>query len=126
MYAITGISGKVGGEVARNLLKHGLPVRGVVRDARKGAAWEARGCGVALAEMNDAKALTAAFAGTSGVFVLLPPIFDPAPGFPETKANVEALRQALHAARPGKVVCISTIGAQASQTNLLTDRKSVV
>jgi uncharacterized protein YbjT (DUF2867 family) len=33
---------------------------------------------------------------------------------------VAALRSALGAARPGRVVCISTIGAQAEQTNLLT------
>ena len=44
MYAITGITGKVGGELARTLLDAGQPVRAVVRDARKGEAWAARGC----------------------------------------------------------------------------------
>jgi NAD(P)H dehydrogenase (quinone) len=120
MYSITGITGKVGGEVARTLLNAGQAVRAVVRDARKGAAWEELGCGVSVADMNDATALTAAFKAATGVFVLLPPVFDPAPGFPETRATVEALRQALQAAHPQRVVCISTIGAQASQTNLLT------
>jgi nucleoside-diphosphate-sugar epimerase len=33
MYAITGITGKVGGELARTLLAAGQPVRAVVRDA---------------------------------------------------------------------------------------------
>jgi uncharacterized protein YbjT (DUF2867 family) len=120
MYSITGITGKVGGEVARTLLNAAQPVRAVLRDAGKGAAWEKRSCAVSLAHMNDATALTAAFQGATGVFVLLPPVFDPAPGFPETRATVDALRHALHAANPQKVVCISTIGAQASQTNLLT------
>jgi len=120
MYSITGITGKVGGEVARALLNAGQAVRAVVRDARKGTAWEELGCDVSLADMNDATALTAAFKAATGVFVLLPPVFDPAPGFPETRATVEALRRALQAAHPQKVVCISTIGAQASQTNLLT------
>jgi len=32
------------------------------------------------------------------------------------------MRQALDAARPSKVVCLSTIGAQATQQNLLTQR----
>jgi NAD(P)H dehydrogenase (quinone) len=32
MYAITGITGKVGGTVARTLLAGGKPVRAVVRD----------------------------------------------------------------------------------------------
>jgi uncharacterized protein YbjT (DUF2867 family) len=36
MFAITGITGNVGGQVARNLLAAGRPVRGVVRDIRKG------------------------------------------------------------------------------------------
>ena len=34
MFAITGITGKVGGEVARNLLAGNQPVRAVVRDLR--------------------------------------------------------------------------------------------
>jgi uncharacterized protein YbjT (DUF2867 family) len=78
------------------------------------------GCSVAIAEMNDAKALTAAFKDATGVFILLPPIFDPSPGFPETRATIMALQSALEAARPAKVVCLSTIGAQATQENLLS------
>jgi len=39
MYAITGIIGKVGGHVARTMLAVGLPIRAVVRDARKGRPW---------------------------------------------------------------------------------------
>jgi len=38
MYALTGITGKVGGALAATLLAAGLPVRAVVRDATKGAA----------------------------------------------------------------------------------------
>jgi NAD(P)H dehydrogenase (quinone) len=120
MYAITGITGKVGGEVARILSEAGCAVRAVVRDPRKSAAWADFSSDVAVADMNDVAALTAAFSGASGVFVLLPPVFDPAPGFPETRATVAALRQALEDARPARVVCISTIGAQAKRENLLT------
>jgi len=36
MFAITGITGNVGGNVARNLLAAGRPVRAVMRDVRKG------------------------------------------------------------------------------------------
>jgi NAD(P)H dehydrogenase (quinone) len=120
MHAITGITGNVGGEVARALLNAGHAVRAVIRDPRKGAMWEALGCDVSLADMNDAAALAAAFKAASDVFVLLPPNFDPSPDFPETRAIVAALRRALATARPGKVVCISTIGAQAKRENLLT------
>ena len=120
MYAITGITGKVGGEVARTLWQAGHAVRAVVRDPRKGAVWADLGGEVAVADMSDVAALTTAFSGTAGVFVLLPPVFDPSPDFPETRATVAALRQALQDARPNRVVCISTIGAQAKRENLLS------
>ena len=100
MYVITEITGKVGGITAQALLDAGLPVRAVLRDAAKGAAWAVRGCEIALAEMTDAAALTAAFTGAEGVFMLIPPNFDPAPGFPEIRAIIAALTTALTAARP--------------------------
>jgi uncharacterized protein YbjT (DUF2867 family) len=120
MFAITGISGQVGGVVADTLLKAGQRVRAVVRDANKGTRWAARGCEVAVADMGDADALRRAFVGTEGVFVLLPPNFDPSPGFPESRGIIATVRAALEQAAPDKVVCLSTIGAQATQQNLLT------
>lgn len=122
MYVITGITGKVGGALAHNLIKAGQPVRAVVRDAGKAAYWADLGCEVMFAEMEDAQALTAAFTGATGVFILPPPGFDPHPGFPEARAVISAVSQALQAAAPPKVLCLSTIGAQAEQVNLLTQR----
>jgi len=122
MYAITGITGKVGGAVALTLLAAGQPVRAVVRDAAKGRVWADQGCEVAIAEMEDAQALTHAFDGATGVFVLPPSEFDPQPGFPEARAVIGAVRQALDAARPARAVCLSTVGAQAAQPNLLSQR----
>src|ERR1035441_2276604 len=61
MFAITGITGNVGGAVARTLLAAERPVRAVVRNARKGAEWAGRGCEAAVAGMDDAGALAAAF-----------------------------------------------------------------
>ena len=119
MFALTGITGQVGGVVARALLAAGHDVRAVVRNAEKGAEWADQGCELAIAEMEDAAALQNAFTGAEAVFVLMPSNFDPTPGFPETRRMVAALRTALAAARPAKVVCLSTIGAQATQPNLL-------
>ena len=119
MYAITGITGQVGSALALNLLAAGRPVRAVVRDVAKGAAWAERGCEIALADINDTAALTHAFTGVEAVFVLLPPTFDPADGFPEARALIASLRAALAAARPQRVVVLSTVGAQATQANLL-------
>jgi uncharacterized protein YbjT (DUF2867 family) len=119
MFAVTGITGQVGGVVARLLLAAGHDVRAVVRDAAKGDAWAKQGCEVALADVNDELALQRAFEGTEGVFILLPPNFDPSPGFPEARETIATLRAALAAAKPAKVVVLSTIGAQATQPNLL-------
>jgi uncharacterized protein YbjT (DUF2867 family) len=119
MYAVIGVTGKVGGGVAQHLLEAGESVRAVVRDSAKARPWAARGCELALADIADPEALARAFTGTQGVFVLLPPVFDPAPGFPESLAAIGALKTALAQARPERVVCLSSVGAQAQQPSLL-------
>ena len=119
MYAVTGITGQVGGALARALLQRGAKVRAVARDEAKARHWVERGCDLALAEMTDAAALTRAFTGLDGAFVLIPPTFDPSPDLKEIRAVIAALRSALDVARPGRVVVLSTVGAQATQPNLL-------
>src|SRR6202789_4610653 len=110
MFAITGITGKVGGSVARNLLAAGHQVRAVVRDAEKGRFWSAQGCDIAIASVEDAAGLSKAFHGTEGVFLMTPPNYDPEPGFPETHKAAAALWQVIET-RPGKGVFLSTVGA---------------
>jgi uncharacterized protein YbjT (DUF2867 family) len=112
MYAIVGLTGQVGGAAARDLLAQGAQVRGIVRDPAKAAAWAAGGVELAKADLNDAAALARAFEGVEAAYVLLPPTFDPAPGYPETQAVMATLRQALETARVRKVVALSSIGAQ--------------
>jgi len=120
MYAITGITGQIGGVIGRALLDARQPVRAVVRDAAKGQLWADRGCEVSFATIEDAASLTRAFKGAEAVFVLVPPCFDPLPEFPEARAIATALHSAVCKARPQRIVYLSTIGAQASQINLLT------
>jgi uncharacterized protein YbjT (DUF2867 family) len=122
MYAITGITGKVGGALARSLLAEKLPVRAVLRDEAKAGEWRASGCQIAIAEMEDAASLAAAFRDAEGVFILPPSEFDPEPGFPEARRVIAALKDALGLARPSRIVCLSTIGAAAPHENLLTQR----
>jgi NAD(P)H dehydrogenase (quinone) len=123
MYAVTGITGKVGGVVARTLLAAGLPVRAVVRDADKGRPWTEKGCEVAIASIADADGLTKAFSGVDGVFLMTPPDFDPEPGFPSTNEAIAAIKTAIAGARPAKVVFLSTVGAQVAEFNLLNNSK---
>ena len=120
IFAITGITGQVGGEVARNLLAAHQTVRGVVRDVSKCKEWAERGCELVSADINDAAALTAALKGVDGAFVMVPPNFDPSADFSEARTLAATLSSVLAAARPRRVVYLSTIGAQATRANLLT------
>lgn len=120
MYAVTGITGQVGGAVARSLLDAGRHVRAVVRDADKGMVWKERGCEIAVADLSDIAATIEALRGAEAAFLLIPPLFDPAPGFPEVRGLIAGLRMAILEARPGRLVCLSTIGAQATQSSLLS------
>ncbi len=122
MYAITGITGKVGGAVGKALLAKEHAVRAVLRDVSKANAWAARGCEVALAAMEDRDQLATAFAGAEAVFILPPSDFDPSPGYPAARRVIDAVVGALKAARPNKILCLSTIGADAPHENLLSQR----
>jgi uncharacterized protein YbjT (DUF2867 family) len=121
MHVITGITGQVGGATARALLAAGQPVRAVVRSVEKGRAWAGLGCDVAVADITDAAALTRAFAGARGVFLMTPPNYDPAPGFPGVRAAVAAVMAALEATRPASTVYLSTVGAQVTEPTLLSN-----
>jgi uncharacterized protein YbjT (DUF2867 family) len=116
MYAITGITGQVGASLAEALHADGTPFRAVVRDAAKAS----RFAHAAIAALDDTPALIRAFEGAEAVFILLPPLFDPSPGFPESNRTITSIRDALLAARPDRVVVLSTIGADAVHENLLS------
>ena len=121
MYAVMGITGKVGGAVARTLLARGEKVRGIVRNPEKATEWQKQGVELFKADYDDAYALMAAFTDVAGVFVMVPPNFAPEPGFPETKATLKVLREALSTALPSKAVYLSSIGAeQSSGLGLIT------
>jgi uncharacterized protein YbjT (DUF2867 family) len=121
MVAVTGITGKVGGRVARGLLAQGQTVRAVVRSRAKADEWAALGCEAFVASIDDAEAMTEAFRGVDGVFLMTPPNYDPEPGFPDTQQNAAAMRTAIQESRPGKVVFLSTVGAQVTEPNLLNN-----
>lgn len=119
MFAVTGVTGQVGRAVANTLIDRGRDVRVIVRSEPKADPWVARGAGFAVAAIENPEAMAEALKGVEGAFVMLPPIFDPSPGFPEAKAMIAALRTALIKSAPPKVVVLSTIGAAAPQPNLL-------
>jgi len=121
MYAIVGITGRVGSAVGENLLAQGEQIRAIVRDSQGAARWRDRGAEVAVADVHDSNALASAFEGMDGVFLMIPPNFAPAPGFPETRKTLASYHAALSKALPKKAVCLSSIGAeQASGLGLIT------
>jgi NAD(P)H dehydrogenase (quinone) len=112
MFTVMGITGNVGGSVAANLLAAGKTVRGVVRDPKKAQAWAERGVELAVSAYDDAASLAKAFEGAEGVFAMIPPDFAPAPGLPDQKRTIAAIRAALEQAKPGKAVFLSSIGSE--------------
>jgi uncharacterized protein YbjT (DUF2867 family) len=119
MFSIIGITGRVGGGVASHLLGMGKKVRAVVRDEGKGNVWASKGASVAVADMTDGDGLGRAIAGSEAVFVMLPPLFDPSPGFPEAKGLIDSLSVALRKSGAKRIVALSTIGAHVTRPNLL-------
>jgi NAD(P)H dehydrogenase (quinone) len=121
MYAIMGITGRVGSAIAENLLTQGKQIRAIVRNPEKAARWKERGAEIAVADVDDPNALASAFEGTDGVFLMIPPNFAPAPGFPETRKTLASFHAALEKALPKKAVYLSSIGAeQTSGLGLIT------
>ncbi len=112
MYAVLGVSGNTGRVVAERLLALGRGVRVVVRDAAKGEPWRARGAEVAVADLLDAAALTDAFRGVDGAYVLLPP--SPAsPGFlAEQARKTDVIAEAARASGLPHLVLLSSVAAQ--------------
>lgn len=112
MYAITGITGHTGSVVADTLLAQGKEVRVVVRDAAKGAPWKARGAEVAIADLEDTAALTRAFTGAQGAYVLLPPRVTSTDPLGYNAKFTASIAAAVRASNLPHVVLLSSAGAQ--------------
>ena len=114
MFLVTGITGKVGGAAARNLLKMGKQVRGLVRDPARASAWQQQGVELVQGEWEDAAAMTRALDGVEGAYLMMPPSQTPSPDFREAKGIIASYKQALAAKAPPKVVVLSSMGAEKS------------
>jgi len=60
MFLVLGITGRIGGAVARHLLAQGKQVRALVRDRAKAADWANQGVALVDGDWNDADAITRA------------------------------------------------------------------
>ena len=116
MFAITGVTGNTGAVVAETLLAAGQPVRVIVRDAAKGAPWKARGAEVAVADVADVAALTAALRGVAGAYFLVPPVVASPTPLEDNRRVVDTLVAATAAAKVPHVVLLSSVGARSRPT----------
>lgn len=111
-FAIAGVTGHTGRVAAETLLAAGHKVRVLVRDAAKGAEWAAKGAEVAIADVTDVPALTAALTGVDGAWLLLPPNLAAADFRAWQVATGKGIVEAVAAAKLPHVVLLSSVGAQ--------------
>lgn len=112
MFTIIGATGRVGGAAARELRRRGRAVRAVVRDPGRAGALAEAGCDIAVADIADSQALTAALAGAEGVLAIAPLAPSRGDAAAEARRLIDSLAQALEMARPPRAVAISDYGAQ--------------
>jgi uncharacterized protein YbjT (DUF2867 family) len=117
MFSIAGASGKTGRVVAETLLSQGKKVRVVVRDAAKAADLKARGAEVALASLDDSRALERALEGAVGFYALLPEDPSIADFHAHRRRMVDAMAAAIRARRVPYVVFLSAAAAMLSDGN---------
>jgi len=117
MFAIAGVSGQTGSAVATKLLAAGEKVRVIVRREEAGAEWKARGAEVAVADLADAAALTAALRGTSAAYLLNPPSYQDADPVARATAVGRAIAHAVDASGIGRAVVLSAVSAHLAAGN---------
>lgn len=113
-YVVSGATGRVGSVVASRLLEAGHPVRVIVRSEAAAEEWCNRGAEAAVADLADHQSMTAALAGSTGFFAMLP--FNLGAEDPDAEANkiVESVAAAVTDSAPGRVVLLSSGGADLS------------
>lgn len=112
MFLVMGITGRIGGTVARHLLAQGKQVRALVRDRSKALDWLNQGVELLDGDMTDADAITRALQGIEGAFVMLPPVYKPSRDFTESRVLIAAYAKALKSTPLPKLVVLSANGAE--------------
>lgn len=112
MFLVMGITGRTGGAAARRLLAQGKQVRALVRDRAKAVDWVNQGVELIDGDWDDADALTRAFQGVEGAFIMLPPVYMPSRDFIESKVLIAAYAKALKSAHLPRLVVLSSNGAE--------------
>lgn len=114
MFVVVGATGNTGSAVVENLLSRRQPVRVIVRSAEKGVDWKAKGAEVAVASIDDVSALTKAFEGAKGVYLLVPPNYGAEAWLADQRARMDHAAEAVQKSRVEHVVFLSSVGGHLS------------
>ncbi|TKB88476.1 MAG: NAD-dependent dehydratase [Nitrospira sp.] len=110
MFVVLGATGNTGSAVVDTLLNRKQPVRIVVRSVDKGAAWKAKGADVAVASLDDVPALTKAFEGAKGLYLLVPPNYGAEAWLADQRARMDRAAEAVQKSGVDHVVLLSSVG----------------
>lgn len=111
MFFVMGMTGRVGGAVARHLLDRGSQVRALIRDRSKVPGWARDKVELIDGDWSDAGIIKTALDNMEGAYVMLPPFFTPSRDFHEAKALVKAYVEAFGSVRVPRAVILSSFGA---------------
>jgi uncharacterized protein YbjT (DUF2867 family) len=109
--AVVGATGKVGHELAAQLLARGVSVRALGRNPEKLAELAARGAEPHSPDVHDVKALAEAFRGAPALFAMIPPNYGHAEPREDQRQVADAIATGLQVARVKHVVTLSSLGA---------------
>jgi len=115
MFVVVGATGNTGSGVAETLLSRKQPVRIVVRTAEKGAAWKAKGAKIAVASLDDVTAMTKAFEGATGVYLLVPPNYGASAWLADQRSRMDRASEAVTKSAVDHVVFLSSIGGHVAE-----------
>jgi uncharacterized protein YbjT (DUF2867 family) len=115
MFVVVGATGNTGSVVAETLVSRKQPVRIVVRSADKGASWKAKGAEIAVASLDDVSALTKAFEGAKGVYLLVPPNYGAAAWLVDQRARMDRAAEAVKKSGISHVVFLSSVGGHIAE-----------
>ena len=110
MFVVIGATGNTGSVVVETLLSKKQPVRVIVRSADKGAGWKAKGADVAVASLDEVSALTKAFEGAKGLYLLVPPNYGAEAWLADQRARMDRAAEAVQKSGVDHVVFLSSVG----------------
>jgi len=121
-FTVIGTSGQTGSIVAQTLKQNGHSVRAIVRNQAAADKAVAAGYEAVIASVDDVAALTAAFTGVDGAYLMNPPAYMDADMFARARVVHQALLQAAKNADLPHAVALSSVGGQhaAGTGNILT------